>query len=283
MDWLAAIFTVIFFIIVLCGPLLFLGSVVFNQSQDIYHSVMESGGGGPFIQNVGDSINHILPSGLSFNIEDKVTNLISLLSANITKIFTATISTLLSFLLTLLTLFYFLKDGARWKKAIVLLSPLSDEQDEKIITRLSRAVNGILKGYLLIGLIQGILVGLGLAIFGVPHPALWAVLAGIASFIPSVGTGIISVPAILYLLAMGHTGQAIGYGVWAGVIVGTIDNLLNPIIVGSKLNVPPLLILFSVLGGISLFGPVGLLIGPLTISLLYVLVSIYRESTAVSV
>jgi predicted PurR-regulated permease PerM len=95
--------------------------------------------------------------------------------------------------------------------------------------------------------------------------------------VPSVGTGLVAIPAILYLFAIGHAGAAIGLAIWSALLVGTIDNLLNPIVVGKNINVPPLLILFSVLGGISLLGPVGILIGPLTVSLLYALVSLYRH------
>jgi predicted PurR-regulated permease PerM len=80
----------------------------------------------------------------------------------------------------------------------------------------------------------------------------------------------------LYLWATGDTGHAIALAVWCGALVGTVDNILNPIVVGKNINLPPILILFSVLGGISLMGPIGILIGPLTLSLLYALISIYR-------
>ncbi len=118
--------------------------------------------------------------------------------------------------------------------------------------------------------------GVGLWIFGVPNPALWGVLTGIASLVPTIGTALVAIPAILFLFAIGNNGAALGLSIWSVIIVGTIDNLLNPIIVGNKIDVPPLLILFAVLGGIALMGPVGILIGPLTVSFLYTLVSIYR-------
>jgi predicted PurR-regulated permease PerM len=122
-----------------------------------------------------------------------------------------------------------------------------------------------------------VLTGIGMSLFGVPNAALFGVLAGIASLIPSIGTALVAVPAIIFLLATGHPANAIGFAIWSGALVGMVDNFLNPYIVGTKLQVPPLLILFSVLGGISLMGPVGILIGPLTMSLLYVLMSLYRH------
>jgi predicted PurR-regulated permease PerM len=119
--------------------------------------------------------------------------------------------------------------------------------------------------------------GIGLAIFHVPNPAIWAVIAGIASIIPPIGTALVSVPAIIFLFITGNIGGAIGLLIWAVLIVGMGDNLLNPYIVGHKINIPPFLILFSVLGGIALLGPVGILIGPLTVSLLYALIEIYQD------
>jgi predicted PurR-regulated permease PerM len=154
---------------------------------------------------------------------------------------------------------------------------LKDEDDRKILRSIIKTINGVIKGYILIALIQGFLMGLGLYLFGVPNPALWGVVAGIASLIPSIGTALVSVPAVIYLYAIGSTIPAIGLLIWAVLIVGFIDNLLNPIIVGKSIKVPMLLILFSVLGGISLLGPIGILIGPLVIGLLYTLISIYKE------
>ena len=177
----------------------------------------------------------------------------------------------------LLSIFYFLKDGARWRQALVVLSPLSDSDDEKIISRLKLAVNGVIKGYLLVALVQGILMGLGLWLFGVPKPALWGVVAAITSLIPTIGTALVSVPAFIFLFLTGSAVSAFGFLVWAAVIVGTIDNFLSPLFISKRIDIPPLLILFSVLGGLSLLGPVGVLIGPLSVSLLYTLISIYRH------
>ncbi len=276
-EWLSALITVFIFIIILLGPIFLLGKLVFNQSEGLYHQVVSGDGIDPLVAKLEGPINRLLPAGVNFNIAEKAAGLVTFISDNIAKVFTATVTTLFSFLLLFLSLFYFLRDGERFKRWILILSPLSDKDDKEILTRLGRAVNGVVKGYLLIGLLQGILAGIGLAIFGVPYPALWGVLAGVASLVPSIGTAIISIPVIIYLFATGDSTAAIGYAVWAGIIVGTVDNFLNPIIVGNKINIPPLFVLFSVLGGVATLGPVGLLVGPLTLSLLYALVLIYRH------
>ena len=275
-NWLSALLTLLFFIVVLCIPLFSVGSIVFNESQNLYHSVLSNGNISPLLTSVGNKINQILPIGVSFDINAKISSFISFLVNNITTILKATVSALFSFLLLLLTIFYLLKDGDKWRKALLKISPLSDNDDHKILHRLAQTINGVIKGYLLIAFIQGILMGAGLYLFHVPNPAIWAVIAGIASIIPPLGTAVVSVPSIIFLFMTGNTGLAIGLLVWSVVVVGTGDNVLNPYIIGHRIDVPPFLILFSVLGGIALLGPVGILIGPLTVSLLYTLTEIYQ-------
>lgn len=276
-SWLASILTLFFFIIVLCIPLFSIGIIVFNQSQSLYHSLINNGDIAPFISSMGNKINQFLPSGVSFDINDKISSFISFIVNNMTAIFSTTLSALLSFILLLLTIFYFLKDGKEWENTIVRLSPLSDTNDEKIINKLSQTINGVMKGTIFIALVQGILMAIGLSIFGVQHAAIWGVAAAITSLIPSVGTALVSVPAIIFLFWTGHTVPAIGLVVWSTIVVGAIDNFLTPYVIGNKIKIPPFLILFSVLGGISLLGPIGVLIGPLAISLLYTLTEIYQS------
>ncbi len=277
-NWLAALITLFFFIIVLCIPLFGVGSIVFNQSQNLYHAIVNNhGNAGPLINSIGNKINQVLPRGVSFDVNEKVSTFISFLTDNVANIFSATITVLFSFILLLLSIFYFLKDGDKWRETLLKLSPLSGTADQKILSRLSQTINGVIKGYLLVAFIQGTLMGIGLTIFHVPNPAIWAVIAGIASIIPPLGTAVVSVPAVIFLFATGHTAESIGLLIWATLIVGAGDNVLNPYIVGHKIDIPPFLILFSVLGGISLLGPVGILIGPLTVSLLYTLTEIYQN------
>ncbi|MFH1201036.1 MAG: AI-2E family transporter [bacterium] len=276
-NWLASLLTLFFFIVVLCIPLFGIGSIIFNQSQDLYHSVINNGSTFPFINSIGDKINQVLPSGISFDINEKISTFISFLTNNLANIFSATVSALFSFILLLLAIFYFLKDEKGWRKIILKLSPLSDIDDEKIINKLLQTINGVMKGTLFIALVQGILMAIGLSLFGVQNAAIWGVVAAITSLIPSVGTAMVSVPAIIFLFATGQIVSAIGLTIWSTIIVGTIDNFLTSYIIGSKINIPPFLVLFSVLGGISLLGPVGVLIGPLAVSLLYTLIEIYQS------
>ncbi|MEK7564009.1 MAG: AI-2E family transporter [Patescibacteria group bacterium] len=276
-EWLASLITVILFTIIICGPLLLIGTLVYNQSEDVYHLVVNNKDTGPFIKSLGVTISKHLPVGVTFDINDKATELISYVSSNIANIFKSTLSAFFSFILMLLIIFYFLKDGSRWKESLRALSPLGDKYNEKITSHLVIAVNAVVKGYLLIALVQGMLMGFGLWLFNVPNPALWGVVAAIMSLIPTLGTALVSVPAIIFLMITGNTPAAIGLLCWSIVIVGMIDNVLSPLVVGKQTNIHPFLILFSVLGGIAFLGPIGVLVGPLAVSLLYTLISIYRN------
>lgn len=276
-SWLSSLLTVLLFTLILCGPILALGTMIFNQSQDVYHLAVANRNSGPIIESINNAVNRILPTGITFDANQKITDFISYVTSNIATIFSATLSTFFSFILMLLVIFYFLKDGTKWKRTLIVFSPLPDKDDEKIITRLNHAVNAVVVGYLFIALIQGLLLGLGFYIFGVPNGALWGTVAAVASLIPTIGTALVSVPAIIFLFFTGHISASIGLLIWAAIAVGMIDNFLSPLVVGSKINISPMLILFSVLGGISLLGPIGILVGPLTVSLLYTLISIYRN------
>lgn len=276
-DWLSSFLTVVLFTILLCGPLLGIGTMVFKQSQNIYHNVVDEGGAQKFIYSIEKKVNRVLPKEAALDIDNKLTELISYVSKNVANIFSSTISAFFSFALMLLIIFYFLKDGKSWKQSLIALSPLGDREDEKIISELIVSINAVMRGYLLIALIQGILMGVGLWLFNIPNPALWGVVAAIASLLPTFGTAVISIPAVIFLFAIGNTTYAIGMILWASILVGLVDNFLSPFILRQSIAVPSLVILFSILGGISLLGPVGVLIGPLTISFLYTLVSIYRN------
>jgi len=275
-SWLASLLTVILFVIIVCGPVFAIGALVFHQSKDLYSTAATGQGFGPFIDRAGVAIDGLLPAGFSIHASERASDLVAFVSNNVDNFFSATLTTIASFLLLVLSIFYFLKDGAYFSRSLMIISPLLDENNAFVFARLKQSINGVVKGYLLIALAQGLLMGVGLALFGVPHAALWGVFAGIASMVPTIGTALVAIPAVLYLLAVGDGGSALGLGIWSALLVGTVDNLLNPYLVGSKIDVPPLLILFSVLGGVVLLGPVGILIGPVSVSLLLALISIYR-------
>lgn len=275
-TWAAALLTIVSFLVLVCGPLALIGSSVFQQAQALFVSLAHQGADGSLVERLNEMIARHFPWS-SFQIEEKALSLAGAITDRLGDIVSFVLSTIFSLLLMIIAMFYFLKDGPRWRASLIRNSPLSNESTERILKRLAHAVTGVINGYLLVALVQGILLGIGMWVFGIPNPALWGVLAGIASLIPTVGTSLVSIPAVIFLFSSGDTGAAVGLGVWAAFLVGTIDNLLNPIVVGRKVAIHPMFILFAVLGGIALMGPAGILIGPLVISFIYALTSVYSS------
>jgi predicted PurR-regulated permease PerM len=152
---------------------------------------------------------------------------------------------------------------------------LFDTHDKLILSKISAAVVSVVRGQLMIGLIQGVLTGVGFWIFGVSHPVIWGAVAAVASLIPAIGTSFVNIPAIIFLLATGQLYQGLGLLVWAAVAVGFVDNLVGPYLINRGVKIHPFLVLISVLGGISFFGPIGFIAGPVVLSLLFALLELY--------
>lgn len=276
-SWLASLITIILFILCLCIPLFFIGKEIFNQTQNIYFNIVSSGTSNHIIEFINSIINRFLPIGFNFDVNSKITELMSVLTGNLANFFTSTINSILMFMIMILALFYLLKDGDKWKNGFINIFPLKNQNTNEILLNLQKSINRIFKGSFIIAIAQGILAWIGFTIFGVPNAIIWALVAGIASFIPTIGTSIVSIPAILFLFFTGMQLQALGLLVWSILLIGTIDNLLNPYIISKDTEIPSLFILFSILGGVSFIGPLGILIGPLVLSLLYSLISIYKK------
>jgi predicted PurR-regulated permease PerM len=183
----------------------------------------------------------------------------------------------LAMFLWFLSFYYFLRDGQQLKKILVAFSPLSDRYDLEIVKRVQISVKSVIGGSLIVAVIQGVLAGVGFAIFGVPSPTIWGFVAIIAALVPTVGTALIMLPAVAYLFITNNTVPAIGLLLWSLLIVGSVDNIIRPKLIERGIHIHPLMILLSVLGGIALFGPVGFLTGPIIMSLLAEFVDIYQE------
>ena len=178
----------------------------------------------------------------------------------------------------LFALFYLLRDGNRLKKSLMNISPLADNYDEIIFSKLRRAIRSVVVGSLTVSVIQGVLTGIGFYIFGIPNPALWGSFAVIAALIPGIGTSLIIVPGVLYLFFTGLHLHALGLLIFGVVAVGLIDNYLGPILVNRGVNIHPFIILLSVMGGLIFFGPIGFIAGPLIVALLFALLEVYSAS-----
>lgn len=184
------------------------------------------------------------------------------------------ISIFVNFILMLLIMFFLLKDGPGMVHTLRGLSPLRSEQEDKIIHSLRRMANAVLVGGFSVAALQGLVGGIGLAIVGI-QPIVWGTVMACAALVPVVGTGLVWVPAVIFLLLNGENGSAIFLLVWCGVLVTTIDSLLRPIIMRGSSKVSLLFLFMSVFGGIQAFGALGIVYGPLILSFVLAVVNIY--------
>ena len=282
-ESLAALSTVAVSILIVLIPIIFVSMQLLKEAQALYGSLSDADAQRVFSQWIavnGSKLDEYVPNAsqslreLSTSIDDYARQGASWIVLNIGAAFSSIAALFLNLFLFFVTLYYLLRDGERLKNYLIELSPLKDSDDQHIVHKLAIAVNSVVKGKLAIAAIQGVIAGVGLGIFGVPNPVVWGLVAMVVSLIPPVGTALVLVPAIAYLAISGAIAPAIGLAVWS-VGVSVVDNLLGPKLMGSGMQLHPLLVLLSVLGGLALFGPVGLFLGPLSIALLLALLSLH--------
>jgi predicted PurR-regulated permease PerM len=181
-------------------------------------------------------------------------------------------------LLVLFIAFFMFLQGDDFIKAIKELSPLDPVHNDEILRETEVTIKATLWGTVIVAVAQGTLGGVGFWIFGLPQPAFWGTVMIPAAVIPVVGSAIIWGPAAVYLLFTGHITAGVGLIIWGGVLVSLIDNILKPILMKGSSETPSIFILFSILGGLTYFGMIGFILGPLILSFLLSLLRIYQKT-----
>jgi predicted PurR-regulated permease PerM len=182
--------------------------------------------------------------------------------------------------ITFFTLFYFLRDKRLIIKTVKSFVPLSQSETDKMFSRLGNTIYATVYGTLAVSLVQGILGGLMFWLLGIPAPVLWGAVMFLLSLIPVLGAPVVWIPASIFLALTGDWGKALILAGWGLIVIGSVDNLLYPVIVGDKLRLHPLLVFFSVIGGLALIGAAGLVLGPVIVVITSMLVEVWRERTA---
>jgi len=183
------------------------------------------------------------------------------------------------------TMYYFFKDGENISRTIRDSLPLEREQADGIISRTREVIDASVYGVLSIAIIQGILGGLAFWVLGLPSAIIWGVVMTFLSMVPMLGAFLVWVPGAIYLALTGHWAKAVMLAVWGTLVIGMVDNFLRPKLVGSRTRLHELLIFFAVLGGLNVFGVLGVVLGPVVVAITLALVDVYRtagRSTSVS-
>jgi len=181
------------------------------------------------------------------------------------------------FMLTFYLLFFFLRDREPALRALRTMSPLTTGEMDRLLLRLSGTISATIYGTLAVSAVQGLLGGLMFWWLGVAAPLLWGVVMALLAVVPLLGAAVVWAPAALVLAAEGHLGKALVLAAWGVLVVSTADNLLRPVLVGSRLKQHTVLAFLSVVGGLFLFGPAGLVLGPITLTITTVLLEIWSE------
>jgi predicted PurR-regulated permease PerM len=277
-DGIAAILSVLLLVAIIIIPLISVTNTIVDQAQTLYGNVSgsETLSSDQATSWVETRVQKFVPD---FKLDTKayLTGFSSWVVARLGGIFSGTLDFVFKLALAFVALFYFLRDGEKLKAHVINLTPWSRGRDEMFLKSVKNAVRSVVAGSLVIAIIQGTLSGIGFAVAGVPNATLWGTVAAICALVPGVGTSLVWIPALIFLIATGAPTWAIVFQIiWAVGLVGLIDNFLGPIILQKGINIHPLLILFSVLGGVQFFGPEGVLLGPLVLSVLLVLVKIFK-------
>jgi len=182
-----------------------------------------------------------------------------------------------NFLVALVTLFFFFKDGARFLEGLYRIIPLEDGHKKKIIARLDQTITAVVKGTVITAIVQGLLAGLAYAALGVSGPVALMAITIVLAPLPFGGTALIWGPVALYLFWTAPLWKAIAMLVWGAGVVTTVDNFLKPMLIGQGAKLPVIFLFFSILGGLNAYGLIGLFLGPILLAILLTAIQIYRE------
>lgn len=276
----AAMVTCLLAIVIVIVPLSLVLSLAVNEANDFYHSDQSSG----LLQKGLIFLERVPVLGVDGERAEKLSGSFQEMSKTAVGFLGAAYQSLAGFIVWIFvlffSLFYFLIDGKRAVNYLMRLSPLRDEHEKLLFQKFISISRATLKGTLIIGIIQGILGGLAFLLAGVPSPIIWGIFMAFLSLIPMVGAGLIWFPAGVLLLMNGNIWEGTFILLFGIGVISTVDNILRPKLVGRDTQMHPLLVFLATLGGISVFGVSGFLIGPILLSLFMALADIYSSEYA---
>ncbi|MBU2523523.1 MAG: AI-2E family transporter [Nanoarchaeota archaeon] len=180
-------------------------------------------------------------------------------------------------IVTFFTMFYFLRDGDKILDYFKSVLPFKEEVKNRFIERFKEVTNGVIRGSIIVGILQGITAGIGFYIFGVKGAFVLTLIAILLSILP-LGPWILWIPIGIDMLISGKTLSGVGLLIYGAVIITYIDNILKPYLIGSKINLSPVIIIIGMLGGAMVFGFIGLFVGPIILSYLLLFMEFYKSS-----
>ena len=291
----SALITIFIVILVITLPMSFIihtlskeAVVMYNLSRDKISSgnlidaeCKEAG----IICTLSNSIRNYLANPEVKGYLDKfISKFTEIITAPISGLVLSIPGILLNFFITLFMTFYFLKEGNSIVEKVMKVLPLQGRHKQRILKKFEDMVHAVVFGQVLIAIIQGILASIGFFIFGISSPVIWGIMVVFAAFIPQFGTAIIWFPAALMMLLNGYASsdntmllKGVMLIIYGTVIISLVDNVLKPKVIGDRGGLHPILVLLGAIGGLKIFGFIGLLVGPIILALVVTFAKIYEE------
>ncbi|MFZ1992311.1 MAG: AI-2E family transporter, partial [Alphaproteobacteria bacterium] len=216
-------------------------------------------------------------SSVKSHVAEIVTTLSGFLSRQISSITHLTIFFLLDTFVTLFAFVYFLHRGPTLVNHLIERIPVAPSEARAIVDRTLTTTSAALKSIVIVGSAQGMLIGFAFAVIGIGQPWFWGTMAALASTVPGLGSGLVWLPAAAYLIVTGDITAGIGLVLWGAVVIAVADNLLRVYIVGRGASLPTFLVFISTLGGLTAFGPAGILVGPVLVGVLLGVLDLYQS------
>jgi predicted PurR-regulated permease PerM len=276
-NGLCALIVLALIVLIVIVPLALVGGAVTRESAALYQRVLS---GEVDLRAPLTWAQEMLPSAYEkleeFGVQpEKVTAWISSAAATTSRFAAAGALSIgqnalilaVQFFLMLYLLFFFLRDGARLVERLVHMIPIGDVRERRLLAKFAEVSRATLKGTVVVGIIQGTLGGITFALLDIRAAVFWGVVMTVLSILPAVGASIVWIPTAIWLFATGDVTSGVILVLVGVFVIGLIDNLLRPILVGRDTKMPDYLILLSTLGGITAFGLSGFVIGPILAAL----------------
>lgn len=268
-ETISSFLMILFIFVLIFLPLLLIVKSILDQSLNFYYNFN-------YDYFIGLFSNYLSPQiGLYMK---SLFDEILLFIAKSTSIFILSLpQKIISIFVMFFILFYSFKEGKNIKYLVKKYLPLKEKYKEELISRFKEIVNAITYGLIITSIIQGFIGTIGLIIFDVKNPILWGLVMTFLAMVPLLGTGIVWFPAAIYKIYTGDLFNGIGLLLFGVLIVSTIDNIVRPKLISRKSNLHPVVVLLGLLGGLTVFGVVGIILGPFLLAMVLLFFDFYRR------
>jgi predicted PurR-regulated permease PerM len=285
-PWLAALISCVLVILIILVPVTLITLAVVNELSNAVDTLQQganylldpnSPGTGRILTFLSQyiDINHLRSE--EFLVE-RIRGVSGQLAGRTLGFIGGIVGAIVQMFFVIFTMYYFFRDGENISRTVRDSLPLERDQADSVMSRTREVIDASVYGVITIAIIQGTLGGLAFWALGVRSAIIWAVVMTFLSMVPMLGAFIVWVPAAIYLALSGHYVKALMLAAWGTLVIGMIDNFLRPKLVGSRTRLHELLIFFSVLGGLNVFGVLGVVLGPVVLAITLSLIDVYRAA-----